>query len=106
MAGFWKVSAPKTLQNLECVKVNALKKQGKCRTFVDACAESTLNCRDLANPGPQSAKTNPRVPSLKPNSSITEQELCKDIPVQQKILTELISITDTEFRGFQMNFDY
>ena len=75
--------------------------------IVDACAESTLICRDLAPiQDPGAPKTNPRVPSLKPKSSITEQELCKDIPLQQKLLTEFIPITDTEFRAFQINFDY
>ena len=49
---------------------------------------------------PKAPKTNARLPSLKPNFSITEQELCKDTPLQKKILTELISEYRYRISGF------
>ena len=79
------------------------KKPGKRGTFVDACAESTLNCRVLANPGPRSANKKPNLSSLKPYCLITDQEWCKDIRLQQKFLRNSPPITDTEFRFFRIN---
>ena len=85
--------------------------------FLAACTKSTENCgimpiQDLGAP-----KTNARLPSLKPNFSITEQELCKDTPLQKIShginfrlqiqnfgFFELISTTETEFRNFRVIF--
>ena len=49
---------------------------------------------------PKEPKANARLPSLKPNFSITEQELCKDTPLQKKFLTELISEYRYRISGF------
>ena len=73
-------------------------------SFVDACTRGALKRGILEGPG--APRTNPRLPSLKPSFAITEQELCKDIPLQQKISRNYFTITDAELQVFRINFDY
>ena len=75
--------------------------------FVAACAKSTENCGIMPIQDPKAPKTNARPPSLKPNFSITEQELCKDTPLQKTFSRNYFPNADTEFRFFfRINFDY